>query len=386
MRPADRTIFLSKATILTFQEDATLCYQKHDNNMNKLLMPYHKGALQLKNHLVMAPMTRSRAIDNLPNQLMADYYTQRSGAGLIITEGTAPSPDALGYSRIPGIFSNEQTEAWKAITTAVHTAGSKIFVQLMHTGRIGHPANLPAGARLVGPSTIKAAGDIWTDALGKQTYPEPEMLTSDAIATVIEEFVHAARNAMEAGFDGVELHGANGYLVEQFLNPHVNNRTDEWGGNITNRTRLAIRIVQEIAAAIGADKVGVRFSPYSTLGDLPAYDEQEVHDTYALLAKEMNNANIAYLHIGMSAIIPQKTFDAIRGSFKGTIILCNGLTPETAEQALHAGFADLVAFGRAFLANPDLEKRIAANAPLHQPDYNTLYTPGPVGYTDYLSL
>ncbi|WPV64553.1 alkene reductase [Chitinophaga sp. LS1] len=354
--------------------------------MNKLLMPYHKGALQLKNHLVMAPMTRSRAIDNLPNQLMADYYTQRSGAGLIITEGTAPSPDALGYSRIPGIFSNEQTEAWKAITTAVHTAGSKIFVQLMHTGRIGHPANLPAGARLVGPSTIKAAGDIWTDALGKQTYPEPEMLTSDAIAAVIEEFVHAARNAMEAGFDGVELHGANGYLVEQFLNPHVNNRTDEWGGNITNRTRLAIRIVQAIAAAIGADKVGVRFSPYSTLGDLPAYDEQEVHDTYALLAKEMNNANIAYLHIGMSAIIPQKTFDAIRGGFNGTIILCNGLTPETAEQALHAGFADLVAFGRAFLANPDLEKRIAANAPLHQPDYNTLYTPGPVGYTDYLSL
>lgn len=354
--------------------------------MNKLLMPYHKGALQLKNHLVMAPMTRSRAIDNLPNQLMADYYTQRSGAGLIITEGTAPSRDALGYSRIPGIFSKEQTEAWKAITASVHTAGSKIFVQLMHTGRIGHPANLPAGARLVGPSTIKAEGDIWTDALGKQTYPEPEILTSDGIAAVIEEFVHAARNAMEAGFDGVELHGANGYLVEQFLNPHVNNRTDEWGGNITNRTRLAIRIVQEIAAAIGADKVGVRFSPYSTLGDLPAYDEQEVHDTYALLAKEMNIANIAYLHIGMSAIIPQKTFDAIREGFKGTIILCNGLTPGTAEEALHAGFADLVAFGRAFLANPDLEKRIAANAPLNQPDYNTLYTPGPVGYTDYLSL
>lgn len=352
--------------------------------MNKLLTPYQKGKLQLKNHLVMAPMTRSRAINNLPNELMAAYYAQRSGAGLIITEGTAPSPDALGYSRIPGIFSKEQTEGWKAITAAVHGAGSKIFVQLMHTGRIGHPANLPVGARLVGPSTVKAAGEIWTDAAGQQPYPAPEMLTD--VEAVIAEFVQAARNAMEAGFDGVEVHGANGYLVEQFLNPHVNNRTDEWGGSVANRAKFAIRTVQEIAAAIGPDKVGVRFSPFSTLGDLPGYDEQEVLDTYALLAAELNKADIAYLHIGVSAIIPQQTFDAIREGFKNTIILCNGLTPETGEEALHAGFADIVAFGRAFLANPDLDKRIAAQAPLNQTDYNTLYTPGPVGYTDYMSL
>ena len=354
--------------------------------MNTLLSPYHKGALQLKNHLVMAPMTRSRAINNLPNELMATYYSQRSGAGLIITEGTAPAPNALGYSRIPGIFSAAQTTAWKAITDAAHAGGSKIFLQLMHTGRIGHPANLPAGAHLVGASAIKAAGEIWTDSLGQQPYPEPHALTHEEVEAVIAEHVSAARNAIEAGFDGVELHGANGYLVEQFLNPNVNNRTDAWGGNIVNRARFAIRIVQDMAAAIGADKVGVRFSPYSTLGDLSGYDDQEVHDTYALLSAELNNSGIAYLHIGVSAIIPQKTFDTIRENFKGTIILCNGLTPETAGAALHAGFADLVAFGRAFLANPDLHKRIATGASLNHPDYNTLYTPGSVGYTDYPAL
>jgi len=354
--------------------------------MNKLLTPYHKGALQLKNHLVMAPMTRSRAIDNLPNELMVTYYAQRSGAGLIVTEGTAPSPNALGYSRIPGIFSTEQTQAWKAVTDAVHAAGSKIFVQLMHTGRIGHPANLPAGARLLGPSTIKAAGEIWTDASGNLPYPEPEALTHEGIEAAIAEHVQAARNAVAAGFDGVELHGANGYLVEQFLNPNVNTRTDAWGGSVANRASFAIRIVQAMAAAIGADKIGVRFSPYSTLGDLQPYDEQQVHETYALLAAELNKANIAYLHIGVSAPVPQKTFDAIRQQFNGTIILCNGLTPETGEAALHAGFADVVAFGRAFLANPDLDKRIASGAALNQPDYTTLYTPGSVGYTDYATL
>jgi len=346
-------------------------------------MPYHKGSLQLKNHLVMAPMTRSRAINNLPNELMADYYAQRTGAGLIITEGTAPSPDALGYARIPGIFSREHISGWKKITEAVHGGGTRIFLQLMHTGRIGHTDNLAAGARLAGVSTIKAAGEIWTDSKGNQPYPVPHALTEEEVETVIAEHVTAARNAMEAGFDGIELHGANGYLTEQFLNPHVNNRTDSWGGSVAHRTRFAIRTLQAIAAAIGAAKTGVRFSPYSTLGDLQPYHEQDVHDTYALLAKELNNTGIAYLHIGVSGNIPQKTFDAIRSAFSGTIILCNGLTPETALTALDAGFADLVAFGRSFLANPDLDKRIATAAPLNQPDYNTLYTPGATGYTDY---
>lgn len=351
--------------------------------MKKLLMPYAKGALQLKNHLVMAPMTRSRAINNMPSDLMTAYYLQRSGAGLIITEGTAPSADALGYARIPGLFSPQQTAAWKTVTDAVHAQGSKIFVQLMHTGRIGHPANLPEEGRLVGPSNIKAEGEIWTDTLGKQPYPEPAALTAEGIENVVAEHVNAASNAIAAGFDGVELHGANGYLIEQFLNPHVNNRRDDYGGTVYSRARLAIRIVKEMAAAIGAHRVGIRLSPFSTLGDLAPYSEQEVHDTYALLAREMDNMGIAYLHIGVSAIIPQRTYDAIRGGFTGTIILCNGLTPETGETALNAGFADLVAFGRAFLANPDLDLRIAAGAALNETDYTTLYTPGSLGYTDY---
>lgn len=351
--------------------------------MKKILTPFEKGSLTLKNHLVMAPMTRSRAINNLPNELMAQYYAQRTGAGLIITEGTAPSPNALGYSRIPGIFSKEQTTAWKQITEAVHAGGSKIFVQLMHTGRIGHAANLPSGARLLGPSTVKANGEIWTDTLGNVAYPEPEALTAADIDNVIAEHVHAAKNAMEAGFDGVELHGANGYLVEQFLNPQVNNRTDEWGGSVEKRARFAIKVVEAMAAAIGAQRIGVRFSPYSNLGDLAAYDEQEVHETYSMLATRLNELEIAYLHIGVPGPIPQQTLDTIRKSFHGTIILCNGLTPETGEAALAAGFADLVAFGRSFLANPDLDKRIESGSVLNQPDYSTLYTPGPLGYTDY---
>lgn len=351
--------------------------------MNKILVPYEQGHLKLKNRLVMAPMTRSRAINNLPNELMVEYYAQRSGAGLIVTEGTAPAPEALGYSRIPGIFSEEQTAAWKAVTNAVHANGSRIFLQLMHTGRIGHPANLPAGARLIGASNIKAAGEIWTDSEGNQAYPEPEALTTEGVQELMAAHVKAAENAVKAGFDGIELHGANGYLIEQFLNPNVNNRTDAWGGSVKNRASLAITLAREIAAAIGPDKVGIRFSPFSTLGDLQPYAEDEVHETYAYLAAELNALNIAYIHIGVSAIIPQKTFDVIRSAFKGTIILCNGLTPDTAIAALDAGFANLVAFGRAFLANPDLDKRIGATATLNDPDYTTLYTPGPVGYTDY---
>ncbi|GAB3507939.1 alkene reductase [Spirosoma knui] len=354
--------------------------------MNKILTPFSKRGLSLKNHLVMAPMTRSRAINNLPNALMATYYGQRTGAGLIITEGTAPTPEALGYPRIPGIFSSEQVEGWQSVTSTVHADGSKIFVQLMHTGRIGHEHNLPNGVNLVGASAIKAAGQIFTDTAGPQDHSQPKALTTDGIAEVIQGHVIAARNALKAGFDGVELHGANGYLLEQFLNPGVNNRTDAYGGSVQNRARLIIELAKAIADAIGAQKVGIRFSPYSTLGDLPSYADDEVNETYRYLAQELDKVGIAYVHIAVNAPIPQRTFDAIRTSFAGTIILCNGLTPETAEAALHDGFADLVAFGRSFLANPDLAERIAQRAELNQPDYTTLYTPGEEGYTDYPTL
>ncbi|WP_420149313.1 alkene reductase [Spirosoma sp.] len=354
--------------------------------MNKILTPFTKGGLSLKNHLVMAPMTRSRAIDNLPNALMAQYYGQRTGAGLLITEGTAPTPEALGYPRIPGIFSSDQIDGWKTVTSAVHADGSKIFVQLMHTGRIGHQDNLPHGAVLVGASDLKAAGQIFTDTAGLQDYSQPQALTTTGVAEVIRGYVAAAQNALKAGFDGVELHGANGYLLEQFLNPVVNNRTDAYGGSIQNRSRLITELAKAVANAIGPEKVGIRFSPHSTLGDLAPYADDEVHETYRYLAQELDAIGIAYIHIAVNTPIPQRTLDAIRSSFTGTIILCNGLTPETAESALHSGFADLVAFGRSFLANPDLAERIAQHAEFNQPDYATLYTPGAQGYTDYLTL
>ncbi|GAA3920539.1 alkene reductase [Chitinophaga oryziterrae] len=349
--------------------------------MNKVLTPYAK--LGLKNHLVMAPMTRSRAINNIPNELMAEYYGQRTGAGLIITEGTAPAAEGLGYPRIPGVFLQEQINGWKKITSAVHAGNSKIFVQLMHTGRIGHKDNLPEGVELVGPSDIKAAGQIFTDTKGMQNHSTPIALTTAGVKEVIKQHITAAKNAVEAGFDGIELHGANGYLIEQFLNPNVNNRTDEYGGSIEKRAAIAIEMVKGVAAAIGKDKTGIRFSPFNTLGDLQPYEEEEVHQTYIYLAREMDKTGIAYIHIGVSAKIPQKTLDGIRAAFKGTIILCNGLTPATAEQTLNNGFADLIAFGRAFLANPDLDKRIADNATLNAPDFATAYTPGANGYTDY---
>lgn len=351
--------------------------------MKKLFQPFTLGALQLKNHVVMAPMTRSRALNNLPNGLMAKYYKQRSGAGLIITEGTSPSPEGLGYPRIPGVFSDEQIEGWRLVTSAVHLAGSKIFVQLMHTGRVGNVANLPEGYEVVGLSTLKAAGEIFTDKEGMQEHSVPVALDAAGIENLISDFVKAAENAVEAGFDGVELHGANGYILEQSLNPIVNNRSDNYGGSIENRARLTLEIAKKTADTIGAEKVGIRFSPYSTLSDMPSYNEAEVHETYAYLATELQKLNIAYIHISNNPGIHPKTHQAIRSNFSNALIYCNGLTPETAEQELQNGSADLVAFGRSFLANPDFMRRMEKNAPLNEVDYMTLYTPGEQGYTDY---
>ncbi|MFD2935377.1 alkene reductase [Spirosoma flavum] len=351
--------------------------------MKKLVLPFTKGALQLKNHVVMAPMTRSRAISNVPNALMATYYKQRSGAGLIITEGTSPSPEGLGYPRIPGLFSEAQIDGWQAVTRGVHESGAKIFVQLMHTGRIAHIANLPEGYQPVGLSDIRATGEIYTDAAGLQEYSVPVALDAQGIVKAINDFVKAAQNAVRAGFDGVELHGANGYLLEQSLNPHINTRTDDYGGSIQNRSRLTLEIAQKIADAIGPQKVGVRISPYSTLSDMPAYEEADVHQTYAYLSGELNRLDIAYLHLSDNPLIPQKTHQAIRSAFSNTLIYCNGLTPQTAEAKLQAGSADLVAFARSFLANPDFMNRIEKKVPFNEVDYTTLYTPGAHGYTDY---
>ena len=331
----------------------------------------------------MSPMTRSRAVNNIPNDLMAEYYGQRTGAGLIITEGTAPSPDALGYPSIPGIFSQEQIEGWKKTTSAVHKDGTKIFLQLMHTGRIGHVDNLPEGATILGASDIKAAGQIFTSLKGLQNHSEPTALTIDGIKDVIAVFASSAANAIAAGFDGVEIHGANGYIIEQFLNPNVNNRTDAYGGSVANRSKFTIEVLEAVVNAIGKDKVGIRISPFSTTADMQPYPADKVHETYIHLAKEINKMDIAYLHLGANPNISQKTFDALRSSFDSTIILSNGLTPETGEAALHKGFADLVGYGRSFLANPDFNKRLENGSLMNTIDPSTFYSPGAKGYTDY---
>src|ERR1700683_4041655 len=254
--------------------------------MSLLYSPTKLGTFTLQNHLVTSPMTRSRAIGNVPNDLMVEYYKQRASAGLIITEGTSPSPNGLGYPRIPGAFSDAQVAGWKKVTDAVHTGGAKIFLQLMHTGRIGHPNNLPAGASVVAPSAVTAAGEMYTDAEGPKPHATPKAMTDADIKTAIGEYVQAAKNAVAAGFDGIELHGANGYLLEQFFRPNSNKRTDAYGGSVENRARFVIEVVNAVIAAIGKDKVGIRLSPFGVFNDMPLYPELEADYTY--LARALN--------------------------------------------------------------------------------------------------
>jgi N-ethylmaleimide reductase len=290
---------------------------------NNTFSAHTLGSITLKNKIVMAPMTRSRAIGNKPNDLIAKYYGQRSTAGLIISEGTSPSPNGLGYARIPGIFNKEQVEAWKAVTKAVHDQDGKIFLQLMHTGRIAHPHNLPKEGRVVAPSSIVAAGDMWTDNEGKQSLPIPQELSADDLQITKQEFVKAALNAIDAGFDGVELHAANGYLLEQFLSPRTNKRTDEYGGNVKNRTRFLLETAQEISDYIGRNKVGVRISPYGTFNDMTHYPE--IDETYTYLTEELNRIGVVYLHLFDQGLfedpqVPVSLRQTIRDKFKNTII------------------------------------------------------------------
>ncbi|MFA6264830.1 MAG: alkene reductase [Pseudolabrys sp.] len=344
------------------------------------------GPLDLQNHMVMAPLTRSRAIGNVPNDLMADYYGQRAGMGLIITEGTSPSPNGLGYARIPGIFSAEQVAGWKKTTDAVHAKGAKIFVQLMHTGRIGHQLNLPKGARVIAPSAVAAAGQIYTDADGMKDYPTPEAMSEADIVAAAVEYVRAAANAVKAGFDGIELHAANGYLLEQFIRPNTNIRTDSYGGSIQNRARFVLEVAQATIAEIGKDKVGIRLSPFGVASDMHPYPEMEAD--YGYLAEKLNELGLVYVHlVDHSALgapaVPDSMKATFRKAFKRTLILAGGYDAKHAEADLAAGKADLIAFGRPALANPDLVERFKAGAALNPPDAETLYTPGPKGYTDY---
>ena len=358
--------------------------------LKTLRSPTEVGELDLKNRAVMAPMTRSRAIDNVPNALMAEYYGQRAGdAGLILTEGTAPSPNGLGYPRIPGAFSDAQTEGWKLATKAAHDRGAKIVLQLMHVGRIGHPLNMPEGAELVAPSAIAAAGQMYTDQEGPQDHPTPRAMEEADVEQALEEYVTAAKNARAAGFDGVELHGANGYLIDQFLNPKSNRRDDAWGGSADNRNRFALEAVRRVASAIGAGRTGIRLSPYGVFNDLEPFDG--IDEQYAALAEGLGELGIAYVHVvdheAMGApAVPDRVKQLIRDRFGGAIILSGGYDGARAEADLTEGKGTLVAFGRPFLANPDLLDRYAQDAELNEPRMDLFYTPGPEGYTDYPAL
>lgn len=348
-----------------------------------LFSSYRLGRIELANRIVMAPMTRSRAQGGTPNALMGEYYTQRATAGLIISEGIAPSPNGLGYARIPGLFSSEQVSGWRPITDAVHAAGGHIIAQLMHVGRIAHPHNLPAGARIVAPSAVRPEGTMYTDQEGLQPYPLPEAMSEADLRAAREEFVQAARNAIDAGFDGVELHGANGYLLEQFLHPHTNRRTDGYGGSVESRARFVVEVAQASAEAIGAERVGIRLSPYNTFNDLPVHAEVEAQ--YTALSRSLRGLLYVHLVANADASYPS-TEGVIRQAFGGPVILNGGFTRESAQAALEAGRAELISFGRPFVSNPDLVSRMKRGADLAAPQFQLLYTPGPVGYVDYPPL
>lgn len=355
--------------------------------MSTLFEPFVLGNIKLKNRIVMAPMTRSRAPQNLANDLMAKYYGQRAAAGLIITEGISPSPNGLGYPRIPGLYSLEQVNSWKSVTEAVHKNGGKIFAQLMHTGRVGHSLNLPIGAKILAPSPIAAPGEMWTDVEGAKPHPIPLEMNEADIQNAIQEFAHASKLAIEAGFDGVEIHGANGYLVDQFINAASNHRTDKWGGSLENRIHFSLEVAKACVQAIGSERVGIRLSPYGVFNGMTP--DPQMDALYERLAKDLSDLSLVYIHIvdhsSMGAPPVSASLKAkIREVFKGAYILSGGYDLKKAQSDLSENKGDLVAFGRPFISNPDLVEKLKLGKELTAPDHNTFYTPGEKGYTDYI--
>jgi N-ethylmaleimide reductase len=356
-----------------------------------LFDPIRIRGLALSNRTVMSPMTRSRAVEhNTPNALMAEYYGQRATAGLIVTEGTSPSPNGLGYPRIPGLFNAQHVAGWRLVTDAVHAKGGRIVVQLMHTGRVTHIDNLPAGAEVLAPTSAVCPGEMYTDQSGgTQPHSVPRAMTEADIANAVGEYVQSATLAIDAGFDGIELHAANGYLIEQFLNGNVNTRTDGYGETAEGRNCFALEVARATTAAIGADKVGIRLSPYGVFNGTGSFEGVDAQ--FRALVDGLSGLGLLYIHVldhsAMGApAVPDEIKAALRHAFDGPFIAAGGFDHGSAEQVLADGKADLVAFGRPFLANPDLVARMKADAPMNAPDMNTFYTPDAKGYTDYPTL
>ena len=354
-----------------------------------LLTKYKFGELELSNRMVMAPMTRCRAIEgNIPNPLAVTYYTQRASAGLIITEGSQVSPQGVGYVRTPGIYSSSQVAGWKKVTDAVHKAGGIIFLQLWHVGRVSHP-DLLGGELPVAPSALPVEGEVHTQ-LGKKKFVIPRALETDEIPEIIGQFRKGAQNAKAAGFDGVEIHGANGYLLDQFLRDGSNRRTDKYGGSLQNRIRLPLEVTEAVVGVWGADRVGYRISPHFSSHSMSDTDPGQ---TFSNFAKELNRIKLGYLHMiepvggRMGATAPQaRLAPVIRKIFHGTLILNGGYDAHSANEAIEKGEADLISFGVLFLANPDLPLRFRKNAALNSADVSTFYAGEEKGYIDYPEL
>jgi N-ethylmaleimide reductase len=359
-----------------------------------LFRPCRLGALTLPNRILMAPLTRARSSQpgDVPTAMNARYYAQRAGTGLIFSEATQVSPQGKGYAFTPGIHTDDQVEGWRRVTEAVHNAGGRIHLQLWHVGRISHPALQPDGARPVAPSAIRAEGAqtfISADS-GMVDVGEPRALATDEIPGVVEQFRHGAANAKRAGFDGVEIHGANGYLIDQFLRTGTNRRTDAYGGSLENRLRFPLAIVEAVADVWGPDRTGIRVSPTGTFNDM--HDDDPV-ETYGALAEGLAGIGLAYIEVVEDSFQgnhaqgrPESVIDAIRTGFGGTYIANGAYGADEARERIGAGRCDLVSFGRLMIANPDLPERFRRGAPLNDWDEATFYGGGEKGYTDYPSL
>jgi N-ethylmaleimide reductase len=363
--------------------------QAKQQRKSRLFEPYRLGDIELSNRIVMAPLTRNRAgLGNAPTLLMAQYYAQRASAGLIITEATQISPEGQGYEATPGIHSAEQIAGWKQVTQAVHSRGGRIFLQLWHVGRISHVSLQPGGNAPVAPSAIPAKTKTFINGEFADV-SAPRALLLEEIPGLVEAYRRAARNAIEAGFDGVEVHGANGYLIDQFLRDGTNHRDDSYGGSVANRSRFLLEVTATVIREVGAARVGVRLSPVSPANDISDSDPVAL---FSYAVEELNELGPVYIDLVEGATGGDRSFGApfdfhtLRRHFHGTYIANNGYSPELAMETIESGAADLVAFGKAFIANPDLVRRLRNGAALAEPDKTTFYGGGARGYTDYPAL